>query len=93
MSNNLIILFFCWELVGLCSYLLISFWKERQHSLKCSFKAILYNKVGDIGLLLSFGSTLEVIRTIDLVPGITVLPYFKSLGHYYVNYFTVISFS
>ena len=74
MSNNLIILFFCWELVGLCSYLLISFWKERQHSLKCSFKAILYNKVGDIGLLLSFGTTLEVIRTIDLVPGITVLP-------------------
>ena len=29
MSNNLIVLFFCWELVGLCSYLLISFWKER----------------------------------------------------------------
>jgi NADH-quinone oxidoreductase subunit L len=82
MSNNLIVLFFCWELVGLCSYLLISFWKERQHSLKCGFKAILYNKVGDIGLLLLFGSTLEVVRTIDLVPGITLLPYFKSLGHY-----------
>ena len=51
MSNNLIVLFFCWELVGLCSYLLISFWKERQQSVKCSFKAILYNKVGDISLL------------------------------------------
>ena len=57
MSNNLIVLFFCWELVGLCSYLLISFWKERQQSVKCSFKAILYNKVGDISLLLSIGCT------------------------------------
>ena len=74
MSNNLIVLFFCWELVGLCSYLLISFWKERQQSVKCSFKAILYNKVGDIGLLLSFGCTLEVSRSIDLALGITLLP-------------------
>ena len=74
MSNNLIVLFFCWELVGLCSYLLISFWKERQQSVKCSFKAILYNKVGDIGLVLSFGCTLEVSRSIDLALGITLLP-------------------
>ena len=74
MSNNLIVLFFCWELVGLCSYLLISFWKERQQSVKCSFKAILYNKVGDTGLLLSFGCTLEVSRSIDVVLGITLLP-------------------
>jgi len=30
MSNNLIVLFFYWEMVGLCSYLLICFWRERQ---------------------------------------------------------------
>ena len=74
MSNNLIVLFFCWELVGLCSYLLISFWKEGQQSVKSSFKAILYNKVGDISLLLTVGCTLELTRSIDLVLGITLLP-------------------
>ena len=41
MSNNLGVLFFSWELVGLCSYLLICFWRERQQSLRSGFKAVL----------------------------------------------------
>ena len=61
MSNNLILLFFGWELVGLCSYLLISFWKERQQSVKSSFKALLYNKLGDIILLLAVSITFNRI--------------------------------
>lgn len=65
MINNLVVLFFSWELVGLCSYLLISFWKERQHSLKSGFKAVLYNKVGDIFLLLAIGCTHKLIKTFD----------------------------
>ena len=40
-SNNMILLFFCWELVGLCSYCLISFWKVNQTSHKSSMKAVL----------------------------------------------------
>ena len=41
MSNNMIIVFFSWELVGLCSYYLIIFWKCNQSSHVSSIKAIL----------------------------------------------------
>ena len=73
MSNNLIVLFFGWEGVGLCSYLLISFWKERQQSVKSSFKALLYNKLGDIILLLAVTITFELTKTSDLVLSITLI--------------------
>ena len=66
MSNNLVVLFFSWELVGLCSYLLICFWRERQQSLRSGWKAVTYNKVGDVFLLLAKGSTFEFIKTFDL---------------------------
>jgi NADH-quinone oxidoreductase subunit L len=74
MSNNLIVLFFGWEVVGLCSYLLISFWKERQESVKSGFKALLYNKVGDIVLLLAVSITFELTKTTSLVLSITLFP-------------------
>ena len=74
MSNNLIVVFFGWEVVGLCSYLLISFWKERQQSVKSSFKALLYNKLGDIILLLAVSITFELTKTADLVLSITLFP-------------------
>lgn len=74
MSNNLIVLFFGWEVVGLCSYLLISFWKERQESVKSGFKALLYNKVGDIVLLLAISITFELTKTTSLVLSITLFP-------------------
>lgn len=51
-SNNLIQLFIGWEGVGLCSYLLISFWFTRIQANKSAIKAMIMNKVGDIGVLL-----------------------------------------
>ena len=40
-SNNMVLFFFCWELVGLCSYCLISFWKTNQGSHVSSIKAVI----------------------------------------------------
>ena len=74
MTNNLILVFFGWEVVGLISYLLISFWKERQQSIKSSFKALVYNKLGDIILLLAISIAFELSKTIDLLLGITLFP-------------------
>lgn len=51
-SNNLVQLFIGWEGVGLCSYLLIGFWFTRIQANKSAIKAMIMNKVGDIGLLL-----------------------------------------
>nr|YP_009905965.1 NADH dehydrogenase subunit 5 [Spirocodon saltatrix]QLH56858.1 NADH dehydrogenase subunit 5 [Spirocodon saltatrix] len=52
-SHNLIQLFIGWEGVGLCSYLLINFWYTRLQANKSAIKAMIVNKVGDIGVLLA----------------------------------------
>jgi len=51
-ASNLVQLFIGWEGVGLCSYLLISFWYTRIQANKSAIKAMIINKIGDIGLLL-----------------------------------------
>ena len=51
-AGNLVQLFIGWEGVGLCSYLLINFWYTRIEANKAAIKAMLINKVGDLGLLL-----------------------------------------
>ena len=52
LSKNIVILIIGWEWVGLTSYLLINYWYTRIQANKASIKAILYNKVGDIGLII-----------------------------------------
>nr|ADO51432.1 NADH dehydrogenase subunit 5 [Plakina trilopha] len=52
-SDNYVQLFFGWEGVGLCSYLLINFWFTRIKANKAAIKAMLVNRVGDIGLVLA----------------------------------------
>jgi len=51
-GDNFVQLFFGWEGVGLASYLLINFWFTRVQANKASIKAMVMNRVGDIGLAL-----------------------------------------
>nr|YP_010733924.1 NADH-plastoquinone oxidoreductase subunit 5 [Saussurea katochaete]WEG93647.1 NADH-plastoquinone oxidoreductase subunit 5 [Saussurea katochaete] len=51
-SSNLIQIYIFWELVGICSYLLIGFWFTRPLAAKACQKAFVTNRVGDFGLLL-----------------------------------------
>nr|QKI33338.1 NADH-plastoquinone oxidoreductase subunit 5 [Circaeaster agrestis] len=51
-SSNLIEIYFFWELVGMCSYLLIGFWFTRPLAANACQKAFVTNRVGDFGLLL-----------------------------------------
>lgn len=46
--DNLLAFFVCWELMGLCSYLLIGFWHERPSAVAAALKAFLVTKVGDL---------------------------------------------
>ena len=52
-SDNFVQLFVGWEGVGLCSYLLINFWLTRIKANKAAMKAMIINRVGDIGLVLA----------------------------------------
>jgi NADH-quinone oxidoreductase subunit L len=49
-ANSLLLLFVCWELVGLTSYLLIGFWFEKPSAAAAAKKAFLTTRVGDLGL-------------------------------------------
>ncbi|HSK48836.1 MAG TPA: NADH-quinone oxidoreductase subunit L [Coriobacteriia bacterium] len=53
LSSNLLLTFMAWEMMGLCSYLLIGFWFENEAPRKASQKAFLTTKVGDLGFLLA----------------------------------------
>ncbi len=52
LADNFIILYIFWEGVGLCSYLLISFWFERPAAAKAGMKAFITTRIGDTGLLI-----------------------------------------
>nr|UTA96925.1 NdhF [Cynanchum rostellatum]UWI54554.1 NADH-plastoquinone oxidoreductase subunit 5 [Cynanchum rostellatum] len=51
-SSNLVQIYIFWELVGMCSYLLIGFWFTRPQAANACQKAFVTNRVGDFGLLL-----------------------------------------
>jgi len=52
LANNYVLLFLGWEGVGLCSYLLISFWFAKKSASQAGKKAFLVNRVGDFGFTL-----------------------------------------
>jgi NADH-quinone oxidoreductase subunit L len=51
-ANNLLLFFICWELVGLCSYLLIGFWYFKPSAAAAMKKAFITTRIGDVGFFL-----------------------------------------
>jgi len=51
-ADNLLLLFICWEVMGLCSYLLIGFWFEKPEAMWAGLKAFITTSIGDVLLLL-----------------------------------------
>ncbi len=51
-SPNIVQIYIFWELVGMCSYLLVGFWYDRKSAADAAQKAFVVNRVGDFGLLL-----------------------------------------
>lgn len=52
MANNYLLLFMGWELVGICSYLLIGFWYDRPAAVAAGKKAFITTRIGDVGFTL-----------------------------------------
>jgi len=50
LTNNILMMYIFWELVGLSSYLLIGFWFEKKSAADAGKKAFLVNRIGDIGM-------------------------------------------
>ena len=52
LADNFILLYMSWELVGLCSYLLIGFWYQKPAAASAAKKAFVVTRVGDFGFLI-----------------------------------------
>jgi NAD(P)H-quinone oxidoreductase subunit 5 len=65
LSPNLIQVYIFWELVGMCSYLLIGFWFDRKGAADACQKAFVTNRVGDFGLLLGILGLYWATRSFD----------------------------
>ena len=66
LAPNLVQLFICWELVGLCSYLLIGFWYQKPEAARAAVKAFWTTKAGDVGLLIGIVLLWQHSGTFDL---------------------------
>jgi len=65
LGSNYLLTFLGWEGVGLCSYLLISFWFERPSAAVAGKKAFIMNRVGDFGFLLAMFLLIDELGTLD----------------------------
>ena len=67
LAPNLLQLFMAWELVGLCSYLLIGFWYRKPEAARAAVKAFWTTKAGDVGLLIGIVLLWKQAGTFDLM--------------------------
>ena len=74
MGANLFMLFMFWEIMGLCSYLLISHWSRRPSACDAATKAFLVNGVADIGLSFGIYLTWATFGTLDIQAILSAAP-------------------
>jgi NADH-quinone oxidoreductase subunit L len=67
LAPNFLQLFIAWELVGLCSYLLIGFWYQKPEAARAAVKAFWTTKAGDVGLLIGIVLLWRQAGTFDLM--------------------------
>lgn len=66
LMDNLLLIFFFWELVGVSSYALIGFWHRRPAAIRASTKAFLMNRIGDVGFIIGMLVLWSQFGTLDL---------------------------
>jgi len=76
-ANNFLVMFVGWEGVGVCSYLLVSFWFTRIAANQSSLAAFLMNRVGDTFLTIGMFILLWSFGNIDYATVFSLAPYFN----------------
>src|SRR5438034_2086512 len=67
LAPNFVQLFISWELVGLCSYLLIGYWYTRPEAARAAVKAFWITKAGDVGVLIGMVMLWRLTGTFDFL--------------------------
>jgi proton-translocating NADH-quinone oxidoreductase chain L len=73
-ADNFLVMFFGWEGVGLASFLLIGFWNNRVQAGKSAIKAMLVNRVGDLGLVLGVCGVFLTFKSLDYATVFALVP-------------------
>ncbi|HXD30728.1 MAG TPA: NADH-quinone oxidoreductase subunit L [Pyrinomonadaceae bacterium] len=84
MGSNFLMMFVGWEGVGLCSYLLIGYYFDRQEAANASRKAFITNRVGDFGFALAVSGVIATFGTsqyVDVMGQAAGYP-IETLGHW-----------
>jgi len=68
LADNLLLLYLGWEGVGLCSYLLISFWQKDPHNVYCGRKAFIVTRVGDTAMIAGIFLLFTQLHTLQIQP-------------------------
>ena len=65
LSDNLLGLYIGWEIMGLCSYLLIGFWYGKESARKAAIKAFITTRIGDVFMLLGLAALYSLTGTLN----------------------------
>lgn len=88
LADNMLQMFIFWEMVGLCSYALISFWYKRPESIRAGVKVFIMTRIGDAALLGAIGILYYMFGTLSfrgIIDGITA-------GGYNMDLMIVVAF-
>ncbi len=84
-ANNFLQMFVGWEGVGLASYLLISFWFTRLAANKSAIKAMVVNRIGDIGVVLAMLIIFDSFKTLDYSTVFALVPYYYGASYNFIG--------
>jgi NADH-quinone oxidoreductase subunit L len=85
LASNFLLCFLGWEGVGVCSYFLVAFWFDRDSAASAGKKAMIFNRIGDVGFLIAMFLIFQATGSLDFN---TV---FASLGHQSTGTLTAIA--
>ncbi|MBI5167713.1 MAG: NADH-quinone oxidoreductase subunit L [candidate division NC10 bacterium] len=93
LASNYLLFFVGWELVGLCSYLLIGFWFERKTAADAGKKAFVVNRIGDFGFALGIMLIFVTFGSLDFQEVFRMAPEKLQVGSALATAITLLLFT
>ncbi len=92
LADNYLLMFVGWEGVGLCSYLLIGFWHEKQTATDAGKKAFIVNRIGDFGFILGLFFLVNWTGSVDFERVFAAAPHLFPVGGFAITAATLLLF-